>query len=272
MFTEFFRSWKGPKAHQPRFVACPDDSPVSRKGVRKRCYAVVDDSDEEESNVDAMSTDELALKNGDASTTAKKHFNPTSLPQTISLENGASMSTGPYDTRPDVCAAICKFMGSQHAMHQFFSGGNVSHYCCRRVQRAQALACLKDNTPFAEHLACPFRLTIRKSKNGIAPRNDILACKLAIHWCTFLSKNICPTGHLAGWYAVPNQSHFEHAEMCGARARLNRACLMIEGVKDAMNGAKNSVKAATVLREKFGINSSRRMVQRLRQAAQVIAY
>ena len=43
-------------------------------------------------------------------------------------------------------------------------------------------------------MACPFRLTIRKSKKGIAPRNDILACKLAIHWCTFLSKNICPTG------------------------------------------------------------------------------
>ena len=80
------------------------------------------------------------------------------------------------------------------------------------------------------------------------------------------------TGDVEGWYAVPNESHFEHSQMCGAQARLNRACLLIDGVKDAINGAKNSMKARKALKEKFGIDSSRRMVQRLRQSAQVFAH
>ena len=80
------------------------------------------------------------------------------------------------------------------------------------------------------------------------------------------------TGILEGWYAVPNESHFEHSQMCGAQARLNKACLLIHGVKDAINSAKNSVKAKKALKEKFGMDSSKGMVQRLRQTAQVFAY
>ena len=87
-----------------------------------------------------------------------------------------------------------------------------------------------------------------------------------------LPKILFLTGHLEGWYAVPNESHFEHSQMCGAQARLNKACLLIHGVKDAINSAKNSVKAKKALKEKFGIDSSKRMVQRLRQTARVFAY
>ena len=85
-----------------------------------------------------------------------------------------------------------------------------------------------------------------------------------------LPKILFLTGHLEGWYAVPNESHFEHSQMCGAQARLNKACLLIDGVKDAINSA--TVKAKKALKEKFGIDCSRRMVQRLLQSAQVFAY
>ena len=180
MFTEFFRSWKGPKAHQPRMVACSDNPCVRRKAAD----VVVDESASNESNVEAPMPKPVP-KNGATSSRSKKKFNPTTSPQAVSLKNGETMSAGPYDTRADLCAAVQKLMGSKHAMHQSFSGGNVSHYCCLRVDKVQALKCLKNNTPFSEHLACPFRLTIRKSKKGIVSINDIFACKFAIHWCEY---------------------------------------------------------------------------------------
>ena len=148
MFTEFFRSWKGPKAHQPRMVACSDNPCVRRKAA----YVIVDDSASDESNVDAT-MGEPVLKNGVVmSRRAKKNFNPATNPQTVSLQNGESMSTGPYNSRAELCAAVQKFMGCKHAMHQSFSGGNVSHYCCSRVDKDQAQKCLKNKTPFSEHL------------------------------------------------------------------------------------------------------------------------
>ena len=97
MFTELFRSWtrKGPKAHQPRIVACSDNPCVRRKAA----YVYVDDSASDESNVDATMGKILPKNAGATPTRAKKNFNPQTSPQTVSLQNGESMSTGPYDSR-----------------------------------------------------------------------------------------------------------------------------------------------------------------------------